>query len=79
MLTLSINYQTCEIQKLTFVNNTDTTSSLAILQKLSTVNQLTAKTEANNHAYYQNLIKDGTANGAASNAYLTHNIIQCPL
>ena len=23
------------------------------------------------HAYYQTLIKDGTANGAASNAYLT--------
>jgi hypothetical protein len=30
-----------------------------------------AKTEANHHAYYQTLIKDGTANGAASNAYLT--------
>jgi len=31
-----------------------------------------AKTEANYHAYYQTLIKDGTANGAASNnAYLT--------
>ena len=30
-----------------------------------------AKTEANNHAYYQTLIKDGTANGATSNAYLT--------
>ena len=30
-----------------------------------------AKTEANYLAYYQTLIKDGTANGAASNAYLT--------
>jgi hypothetical protein len=30
-----------------------------------------AKTEANYHAYYQTLIKDGTDNGAASNAYLT--------
>ena len=30
-----------------------------------------AKTEANYHAYYQTLIKDGTANGATSNACLT--------
>ena len=30
-----------------------------------------AKTEANYHAYYQTLIKDGTANGAFGNAYLT--------
>ena len=30
-----------------------------------------AKNEANYHAYYQTLIKDGTANGAISNAYLT--------
>ena len=30
-----------------------------------------AKTEANYHAYYQTIIKDGTANGATSNAYLT--------
>ena len=30
-----------------------------------------AKTEANYHGYYQTLIKDGTANGAISNAYLT--------
>ena len=30
-----------------------------------------AKTEANYHAYYQTLIKNGTANGATSNAYLT--------
>jgi len=30
-----------------------------------------AKTKANHHAYYQTLIKDGTANGATSNAYLT--------
>jgi hypothetical protein len=30
-----------------------------------------AKTEANYHAYYQTLIKDSTANGATSNAYLT--------
>ena len=29
-----------------------------------------AKTEANYHAYYQTLVKDGTANGATSNAYL---------
>jgi len=27
-----------------------------------------AKTEANYHAYYQTLIKNGTANGATSNA-----------
>ena len=26
-----------------------------------------AKTEANYHAYYQTLVKDGTANGATSN------------
>jgi hypothetical protein len=30
-----------------------------------------AKTKANYHAYYQTLIKGGTANGATSNAYLT--------
>jgi len=30
-----------------------------------------AKTEVNYHAYYQTLIKDGTANGATSDAYLT--------
>ena len=30
-----------------------------------------AKIEANYRAYYQTLIKDGTANGATSNAYLT--------
>jgi len=30
-----------------------------------------AKTEANYRAYYQTLIKDGTANGATSNTYLT--------
>ena len=30
-----------------------------------------AKPESNYHAYYQTLIKDGTANGATSNAYLT--------
>ena len=30
-----------------------------------------AKTEANYHVYYQTLIKDGSANGATSNAYLT--------
>jgi hypothetical protein len=30
-----------------------------------------AKTEASYHAYYQTLIKNGTANGATSNAYLT--------
>ena len=37
-----------------------------LLHKLGIV-----KTEANYHAYYQTLIKDGTANGATSNAYLT--------
>jgi len=37
-----------------------------LLQKLGN-----AKTEANYHAYYLTLIKDGTANGATSNAYLT--------
>ena len=30
-----------------------------------------AKTEANYHVYYQTLIKDATANGSTSNAYLT--------
>ena len=30
-----------------------------------------AKTDANYHAYHQTLVKDGTANGATSNAYLT--------
>ena len=30
-----------------------------------------AKIEVNDHTYYQTLIKDGTANGAISNAYLT--------
>ena len=30
-----------------------------------------AKTEANYHTYDQTLIKDSTANGATSNAYLT--------
>jgi len=30
-----------------------------------------AKAEAKYHAYYQTFIKDGTANGATSNAYLT--------
>ena len=30
-----------------------------------------AKTEANYHAYNQAFIKDGTANGVTSNAYLT--------
>ena len=35
----------------------------------------TAKTEANYHAYYQTLIKDDTANGATSNAYLTSSNI----
>ena len=34
-----------------------------------------AKTEANYHAYYQTLIKDGTANGATSNAYLTSSYV----
>ena len=36
-----------------------------------------AKTpEANYHAYYQTLIKDGTANGATSNAYLTSSNVR---
>jgi hypothetical protein len=34
-----------------------------------------AKTYANYHANYQTLIKDGTANGATSNAYLTSSYI----
>jgi hypothetical protein len=34
-----------------------------------------AKTESNYHAYYQTLIKDGTANGATSNAYLTSSYV----
>jgi hypothetical protein len=34
-----------------------------------------AKTEANYHAYYQTLIKDGTANEATSNAYLTSSVV----
>ena len=34
-----------------------------------------AKTEANYHAYYQTLIKNGTANGATSNAYLTSSYV----
>jgi len=37
-----------------------------LLHKLGNV-----KTEANYHAYYQNHIKEGTANGDTSNAYLT--------
>ena len=35
------------------------------------------KTEANYHAYYQTLIKDGTAKGAISNAYLTSSFVPC--
>jgi len=34
-----------------------------------------AKTKSNYHAYYQTLIKDGTANGATSNAYLTSSYV----
>ena len=34
-----------------------------------------AKTEANYHAYYQTLIKNGTANRATSNAYLTTSYV----
>jgi hypothetical protein len=34
-----------------------------------------AKTEANYHAHYQTLIRNGTANGATSNAYLTSMLI----
>jgi hypothetical protein len=32
-------------------------------------------TVANNYEYYQTLIKEGTANGAASNAYLTASYV----
>jgi len=35
-----------------------------------------AKTEANCHAYYQTLIKNGTANGATSIAYLTSSYVK---
>jgi len=34
-----------------------------------------ANTEANHYAYYQTPIKDGTANGATSNAYLTTSYV----
>ena len=34
-----------------------------------------ANTEANCHAYYQTLIKNSTANGALSNAYLTSSYV----
>jgi len=34
-----------------------------------------ANTIANNHKYYQTLFKNGTANGAASNAYLTTSCV----
>ena len=34
-----------------------------------------ANTIANYHDYYQTLIKNGTANGAASNAYLTTSYV----
>jgi len=34
-----------------------------------------ASTVANYHEYFQNLIKNGTANGAASNAYLTASCV----
>jgi len=34
-----------------------------------------ANTVANHHKYYQTLIKNGTANGAASNAYLTTSYV----
>ena len=33
------------------------------------------KAEANYHAYYQTLIKNGNANGAISNAYLTSSYV----
>ena len=33
-----------------------------------------AKTEANYHAYYQTLIKDGTAKGVTSIAYLSSDV-----
>ena len=36
-----------------------------------------AKTEASYRAYYQTLIKDGTANGATSNAYLKSSNVPC--
>ena len=34
-----------------------------------------ANTVANYHEYYQTLIKNGTDNGAASNAYLTASYV----
>jgi len=34
-----------------------------------------ANTEADYHEYYKTLIKNGTANGAASNAYLTASYV----
>ena len=34
-----------------------------------------AKTEANHHVYYQTIIKNGTANGATSNAYRTSSYV----
>jgi len=34
-----------------------------------------ANARTNNHEYYQTLIKNGTANGAASNAYLTASYV----
>ena len=37
-----------------------------------------SKIIANYHAYYQTLIKDGTANGATSNAYLTSSNVSLP-
>ena len=51
----------------TYQNHHDALQAhMHFLQKLGN-----AKTEANYHVYYQTLIKDGTANGATSNAYLT--------
>ena len=51
----------------TYQTTVTPTAHMHLLHKLGN-----AKTpEANYHAYYQTLIKDGTANGATSNAYLT--------
>ena len=61
-------------------NNTIKTCSLYCLQYCASVFKCICKCictkESNNHAYYQTLIKDGTANGATtSNAYLTSSYV----
>ena len=49
-------------------------AAAAIIHDYSATNP-NAKTEANCHAYYQTLIKNGIANGATSNAYLTSSYV----